>query len=418
MKTLLTAAWVAPMTGAIVRDGGVVHEAGRIVAVGAGKALKLAHPHATIEDLGDVVLLPGLINAHCHLDLTFAKRPPGPITFTNWVLKLLEQVRRDDLIDENSGDIGTGMMESLACGVTCIGDITATPRDVRGVIGSQRRRPRVVSYGEVRAMASRRGLLDERLMAATEPTLSPLTRIGVSPHAPYSIEPHGIRECLAAARRTKLPLTTHLAETPDEAEFLANHRGPLRDLWDAIGGWDDALPRFVGGPIRYAQDLGLLDYERASLAHVNYCDDDELLLLAKGRASVVYCPRTHRYFGHPPHRWREMLAAGINVAVGTDSRASSPDLNLVDDLRLLHEIAPDVPAETVWSMATSRAAKAVAMQDEVGTIAVGKCADFVAFAATGDDSLAKILENPSQRPLGVWIAGDRVVGDSIHRDRF
>ena len=113
-----------------------------------------------------------------------------------------------------------------------------------------------------------------------------------------------------------------------------------------------------------------------------------------------------------------MLAAGINVAVGTDSCASSPDLNLVDDLRLIHEIAPDVPAETVWSMATSKAAKAVAMHEEVGTIAAGKCADFVAFAAIGEDPLTAILEDASQRPVAVWMGGDRVLGDSIHRDRF
>jgi len=408
VKTLLTAAWVATMDGATVREGGVVHEAGKIVAVGAAKALRQAHPDATFEELGDAVLLPGLINAHSHLDLTFAKRPPGPITFTDWVLKLLEQIQREDS-DTSGGSIWTGMNDSLVCGVTCIGDVTATPSGVRGVIGLQPRRPRVVSYGEVRAMASRRGLLDERLIAATEPTMSPLTRIGVSPHAPYSIEPQGIRECLAAARRGKLPLTIHLAETSDEGQFLADHRGPLRNLWDAIGGWDDAVPRVEGGPIRYAKALGLLDYERASLAHVNYCDDDELRLLGRGRASVVYCPRTHRYFGHPPHRWRDMLAARINVAIGTDSCASSPDLNLVDDLRLLHEIAPDVPGETIWSMGTSRAAKAVGMEGEIGTITPGKAADFAAFAADCDDPLSAILENGAQRPSRVWVAGESVV---------
>ena len=142
---------------------------------------------------------------------------------------------------------------------------------------------------------------------------------------------------------------------------------------------------------------------------MNYCDDDELALLARGRASVAYCPRTHRYFGHAPHRWRDMLAAGINVAVGTDSYASSPDLNLVDDLRLLHRIAPDVPAETIWSMATNRAAKAVGMESAIGTIAPGKAADFAAFAAPGDDPLMAVLENGAQRPSRVWVGGERGV---------
>src|SRR5204862_5225873 len=123
----------------------------------------------------------------------------------------------------------------------------------------------------------------------------------------------------------KLPLATHLAESADEAEFLARHSGNLMKVWDFVGGFDDAVPKFEGGPIRYAEALGLLD-RPTLLAHVNYCDDDELKILAAGKASVVYCPRTHQYFAHPPHRWREMIATGINVAIGTDSTASSGDL--------------------------------------------------------------------------------------------
>ena len=406
MKTLLTAAWVAPMNGAIVRDGGVVHEGGRIVAVGAAKALKQSHPDVTVEELGEVVVLPGLVNAHCHLELTYVKREQGPESFTAWVKRLVGKMAANRLFDSTFSSVGAGLRQSACFGVTCVGDITSNPAEARRIFDKPR--PRVISYGEVRAMATRRDRLASQLREALTPGWpGPWTRIGVSPHAPYSVEPDGYRQCLSAAQSAGLPLTTHLAETPAEAAFLAEHHGPLRDLWESFNAWDDAVPKFAGGPIRYAKDLGLLEYARTSLAHVNYCDDDELALLARGQASVVYCPRTHRYFGHPPHRWREMLAAGINVAVGTDSCASSPDLNLVDDLRLIHEIAPDVPVETVWSMATSSAAKAVAMQEEVGTIASGRCADFVAFAVAGDDPLRTILEDRSRRPLGVWIGGDR-----------
>src|SRR5207247_770680 len=201
-----------------------------------------------------------------------------------------------------------------------------------------------VSYGEVVGMVGRRHVLGPRLAAALDVTATgPRTRRGVSPHAPYSVDADGYRRCLDAARREQLPLTTHLAESQDEAAFLAEHAGPFRALWDRMDAWDPLHPpaRFAGGPVRYAHSLGLLDYPLTLLAHVNYCDDDELLLLAAGRASVVYCPRTHAYFRHPPHRWREMLAAGINACVGTDSRASSPDLNLLDDLRLVYRVAPD-----------------------------------------------------------------------------
>jgi cytosine/adenosine deaminase-related metal-dependent hydrolase len=289
--------------------------------------------------------------------------------------------------------------------VTSVGDITKQCRVTRRVLRDAQLR--VVSYGEIQAMALRRGLLDERFAAASDCTTESATlRIGVTPHAPYTVEREGYERCLEFAQRDDRPLATHLAENPEEAEFLAGGTGEFRRLWEVgVNAWDDRVPRFKGGPIRFARAIGLLTHPTL-LAHVNYCDDDELALLAGGRASVVYCPRTHAYFGHPPHRWRDMLAAGINVAVGTDSCASSPDLNLVDDLRLLRKIAPDMPVRDLWSMATTRAAKAIGLSN-VGSISMRKAADLVAFDAVGDKPLEAILDQ-GLMPNHRWFAGKQV----------
>jgi cytosine/adenosine deaminase-related metal-dependent hydrolase len=201
-------------------------------------------------------------------------------------------------------------------------------------------------------------------------------------------------------------LATHLAETPDEAEFLSKHSGPCRELWDYLGAWDEQVPTTTGGPIRFAAIAGLLDYPTL-LAHVNYCDNDEMAMLAASPCSVVYCPRTHAYFDHPPHRWREMLAAGINVAIGTDSCASSPDLNLVDDLRLIHQLCPDVSATVLWELATLRGARAIQREASVGSLAPGKWADFVAFKAGGRDPMVEVLETAATAAC-VWIAGQLI----------
>src|SRR3712207_9109983 len=112
-----------------------------------------------------------------------------------------------------------------------------------------------------------------------------------------------------------------------------------------------------GSPLRAAGAIDLLDYP-TKLAHVNYCDDDELDLLSRGNASVVYCPRTHRYFGHPPHRWREMLAAGVKVPGGADSSASPAHLKPLHELRHPHAIAPHRAGAAIWAVATSGAAEA------------------------------------------------------------
>jgi cytosine/adenosine deaminase-related metal-dependent hydrolase len=401
MKTSLTAAWIAPINGPVIRDGSVVFSNGNIAAIGPTAALGDQIADSRAVDLGNSVILPGLVNAHTHLELSTIQRGARPARFVDWIIELMGK-------PVPPGGIEAGIAQCLRFGVTAVGDITTNPAVTRPLLIDSPLSG--VSYGEVRAMAQRRGLLEPRIQQSLNHLKSQISnanaarphavRAGISPHAPYSIESTGIARCLQAAREYQLPLTMHLAETPDEVTFLADHSGPFRELWNLLNAWDDQVPTFVGGPIRFASALGLLDYP-ALLAHVNYCDDDELTMLAQGHASVVYCPRTHAYFGHPPHRWRDMLAAGINVAVGTDSCASSPDLNLVDDLRLLHEIAPEVDPTVLWEMASTRAASAIQCAG-IGSLAIGNAADVVVFPVTGDDPLREILEN-RVLPTSVWI---------------
>ena len=403
-KTLIRAEWIAPMDGPPIRNGGILFRHGVILEVGPGEQLSARHPDAPLIDYPDCTILPGLINAHTHLELSeFACGNP-PASFVEWIDRLVPrgQTTLQSVHESVARSIPIGVAQCLKFGVTCVGDISRHCTVSRPLLSAGPLR--VVSYGEVQAMAQRRGLLEERIAIATDRTLeSDRLHVGLTPHAPYSVELDGYRRCVEVARSLGLPLATHLAETPHEQPFLDNHSGPFRDLWQALQAWDEDVPTFHGGPIRFAQAVGLLDYPTL-LAHVNYCDDDELRLLAAGNASIVYCPRTHAYFGHPPHRWRDMLRMGINVSIGTDSCASSPDLNLVDELRLLHRIAPEIPADDLWQMATTRGARAIRMSDTVGSITPGKSADFVVFPVAGDRPLLHLLETPVL-PHQVWIGG-------------
>ncbi len=398
---ILSAAWIAPMTGPPLRDSGVLFREHRIAAIGPIQSLRGAHPDAEIHDLGNAVILPGLVNAHTHLELSSIRRGEPPSRFVDWLIGLMGQsssIKAGDATRE-------GIRQCLRFGVTTVGDITSQPLLSRGELGNSS--PGGISYGEVRAMGQRRGFLEARIeQSRYVPARGNTIQLGISPHAPYSIEIDGYRRCLSVAKEFGLPLATHLAETPDESQFLSDHTGPFKELWDYLSAWDENVPRFVGGPIRFAKSIGLLDYPTL-LAHVNYCDNAEMDLLANGIASVVCCPRTHAFFGHPPHRWREMLSGGINVAVGTDSCASSPDLNLVDDLRLLHEIAPEVQPLELWRMATSRGAKALGLSD-VGTLSLGNIANAVVFRVKTDDPLREIIEQPVL-PWQVWALGQRVL---------
>jgi cytosine/adenosine deaminase-related metal-dependent hydrolase len=177
---------------------------------------------------------------------------------------------------------------------------------------------------------------------------------------------------------------------------------------------DDAIPAFNGGPVRWGQSWGQLIYNRGEppertipvvLAHVNYCDNAELMAIAAARASVAYCPRTHAFFGHPPHRYREMLEAGINVCLGTDSRASSPDLSVLREARLLVErdgISPALGLE----MVTRNGAVALGVDKEVGSLAEGKWAYVVVMEARGEDAAREVVMGAGVR--AVYVGGSVV----------
>jgi cytosine/adenosine deaminase-related metal-dependent hydrolase len=407
-KTLIRAAWVAPMDRPPIPQGGIVFARGDIVAVGDAITLLGQHPDSQIIDRPADIILPGLINAHTHLELSEFACGSAPASFVEWVTRLVPrgQVSLESVHASVARSIPLGIAQCLRSGVTAVGDISRHCTVARPLL--QNGPLRAVSYGEIQAMAQRRGLLEERLAIASDPTFqSDHLDIALSPHAPYSVEIDGYRRCVALARAQHLPLATHLAETPDEATFLSIHAGPFRELWEIISAWDEQVPTCTGGPIRMARDIGLLDYEKTLLAHVNYCDDDEMKLLANGKASVVYCPRTHAYFGHPPHRWKEMLAMGINVAIGTDSCASSPDLNLVDELRLLHQLEPQIEPLELWKLVTIRAAQAIGKPGRLGVLCAGAAADLVLFPAGSADPLKALLEN-SISPNQTWIGGDLV----------
>jgi cytosine/adenosine deaminase-related metal-dependent hydrolase len=393
VKKLVSAAYVATMAGPLIREGAIVCDGGMIVDVGGERDMRAAHRDAEPVNCGNAIILPGLVNAHTHLELTGIGQLPRPRSFVDWLIELRSSL--GGITDFNRfvrESTLAGIAQSFKYGVTTVGDITLNPAITRPLlraagIGG-------VSFGEVLGMAGRRGQLEGRLAAAADRTQEGGDLIvGIEPHAPYSLDLPGYRQCVEEAAARAMPLATHVAETPDEAEFLASATGEFARLWEAVGDWNAAdVPRFAGGPIRAMDSVGLLA-RPSLLAHVNYVSDDDLALLAKSGASVVYCPRTHAYFAHPPHRFAEMLELGINVALGTDSAASSGDLNLLEDLRLVHCLRPEIPVETLFEMVTWRGAKALGMQATIGRLLPGMQANYCVFRVGNNCPLLELLES-------------------------
>jgi cytosine/adenosine deaminase-related metal-dependent hydrolase len=370
---ILKARYVVPVDAPVIESGAVEINGDRIVAVGPARGLS----GRSVIDYGDAVICPAFVNAHTHLELSHlaGKIPPSP-DLIDWLGRLVQASRKTSMTAARvRRSMQAGIEQSLQAGVTVLGDITRLPGWTRGPLGTSGLY--AVSFGEIIAVGTRRDLLTERLDAAASIEYqTERMRVGISPHAPYSVEPAGMVACAARAAQMGAPLCIHLAESPDEAAFTRNGSGPFAEFGRRLGLWDRRVPASGCGPVELAHRAGVLT-ERTLIAHGNYVAATDITLIAKSGAGVAYCPRTHAAFGHDPHPFRELLQAGVNVCIGTDSLASNPSLSVLDELRFVRKRYPDFSPDELLAMGTLRGARALGLDGQVGSITPGKSADLV-----------------------------------------
>ncbi len=344
-------------------DASIVVRDGRLVDV-----LSSRPPNAV--DLGEVAIVPGLVNAHTHLEFSLLDQPiPTTGRFTDWIRSVVTYRREHpDIVAEA---IRAGIEESLRCGTTLIGDIATTGWSMNdyldghfsGVVFQELlglTDERVASQLEL----ARQSMHTESPASSLAPppsSLAPL--LGLSPHAPYSVHPELFRGAVELARQSGRPLAMHLAETEAELQLLADGTGEFRELLEEFGLWREGL---FGGGKRPMQYLAVLAESPAPLiVHGNYLDDEELqFLAARPHMTLVYCPRTHAAFGHREHPWRRLCEGGGTVAIGTDSRASNPDLSVFAELQFLAERHPEVSHLALLKLATSNGRRALTGRDD------------------------------------------------------
>ena len=372
--TIHRARWIVPVEKPPIENGRLIVENGRIVAVEGSTG-----PAAGEIDHGDSVILPGFVNAHTHLELTHLRgRVPLRGSFVRWVEDLVALRWLDRPEADQIGAIRQGIDLSLAAGVTAVGDIGCCPHAVKAWSGSG---PWITGYLEVLGMGPRKAAphrqsFDTMVSACNRAPATDRCRVGLSPHAPYSVDASIYRQASDYVKAARRPICTHLAETREELQLLADGTGPLRDLLERWGLWDGSFATPGCSPVEYMRRLGLLDC-RPLLVHVNYASDQDLEALCRHDCHVAFCPRSHDFFGHGPHRWRDMLQSGINVCVGTDSLASNDSLSVLDELRFLrrqdHAAAPQI----LLRMGTLAGARALEVEAVCGSLSPGKSADFV-----------------------------------------
>ena len=285
--------------------------------------------------------------------------------------------------------------ESIQAGVTTVGDICLKHRVWSSLADEPIRKTCFAEvFGLSEEFAKPRTYLQECI---SQTKTNALLRLGISPHAPYTTGPAVYRMAAELAAQHNLTLTTHLAETTEEKSFLATGAGSWRNYLERIHYWDGTFKCPEQRPIEYFLRLELAG-QRFLLAHVNYIDDDELQKLAHSGHSVAFCPRSHAFFGHPEHRFADMLDAGINVCLGTDSLASNESLSILDEMRYLHNKWPEFSAESLLRMATINGAYAMRWDDIIGSIVIGKEADLIAIPLCQPkmNPIKNILESNAQ----------------------
>lgn len=381
------AGWLLPIVTAPVRDGWVAIEAGRIVAVGGPE--QRAPADAAVVDHGEErVLLPGLVNAHTHLELSWLRgRVPPAASFDEWVAALIA-VRRQSADPASPAileDVREAIREVRASGTALVGDIsntlvTAPLAREHGLYATIFHEVFGLNHPDADDMVRQaRAAVDALGLAA-----GGAVRASVTPHAPYSVSP-ALFSALAAdaAVHADMPVSVHLGESPEEMELLETGGGRIRAALDRFGVWNAAWEPPRCGPIDYIERFGLLT-RRLLAVHCVQLDDGALGRLAAVKATVVTCPRSNEWTGAGRPPIDRFYRSGVRVAIGTDSLASVDDLNLFEELRAVRAHARAVSARRILESATRTGAEALGFGEELGTIEPGRRAALIAVRVPPD----------------------------------
>ena len=399
----LKARYVFPVSAPPIAGGCVTIGGERITSVGAPPQ------GCELRDLGNVAIVPGLVNAHTHLEFSDLAAPLGHpgMPLPDWI-RLVMASRRSQ--PDPTASVARGLAESLSSGTTTLGEIASG--DWRSSHRGDAPLADIVMFHESIAPVENRV---DAARATAEAFLArdvaqDQIRPALSPHAPYTVHRRLLESLVALARRFDVPLAMHLAESREEIELIRSGTGPLGDMLAEFNAWDPSPTARCASVLEYLDRLAAAP--RALVIHGNYLDDGELAFLADHRATmaVVYCPRTHAFFRHEPYPLARMLELGVHMALGTDSRASNPDLSLLAEMKFVAHNHRNVPAATVLELGTLAGARALGIEEQTGTLEPGKLANLAVIQLEGGDGPDPhaLLLAPEARVVRTFLRGKEI----------
>ncbi len=373
---------VVTMDGPPLDNGAVVVVRDRFADVGKFPEIAKSHSGEEIVDLGDQVLLPGLINAHCHLDYTCLRgKIPRQKSFTGWI-RAINTEKAKLSPDDYVRSIKDGFADAKRFGTTTIANLTAFPELVSGIESPIR------TWWFAELIDVRDPSRSDELVDCAVDFLKSQEHWGLAPHSPFTASQSLYRRCEEIGQRDNVLLTTHLAESREEASMFREEGGELYDFLKQIGrNMSDCGGRM---PIQR-----MIEASRSYLlVHVNDVSDEDLRLIKTGatRNSVVHCPRSHDYFGHSPFQFHKLRELGFNICLGTDSLASNDDLSLFAEMRAFRNEFPAVPPKEILKMVTQNPGRALEQGEALGKIRRDFSADLIAIpVAASESALEEII---------------------------
>jgi aminodeoxyfutalosine deaminase len=362
--------------------------AGGVIEIADGMVVDVHdRPHADTVNLGDVALLPGLVNCHTHLEFSNLAAPLGPPDpFATWISSVVAERRRRCRLDAVSADdrterdpLARGLEECFHSGTSLVGDIETgllNDSDQPAMIAQAIQEARLIPFREL--ISPKPAGIPATWRAADDSlreleSVAPGGRLGLSPHAPYTVTSDLLSQAVQRAVHDSRPLAMHVAETLEELELLQHRSGPLVEMLQHVDQWDPSAIEATSSMEILKQ---LSEAPQVLVVHGNYLAAHELRFLAEHpQMSLIYCPRTHAYFRHRRYPLIEAIQLGVNVALGTDSRASNPDLNLWEEVKEVARNFPSLEVATILKLATTNGARALGASSRHGVIEAGRSAD-------------------------------------------
>lgn len=410
------ARWVVPVASPPIADGTVITEGDRIVWVGERRH---APEGGRDEALGDAILTPGLVNAHTHLDLTVLRGYLNDLPFFDWVRTLTRAIGQLDDADQLAS-ASLGIAEGLLGGVTTYADTApnAAAFDAMRALGV-----RGICYREVfgpdpkDAEKNLATLADQ--VAAMRQRETELVRVGVSPHAPYSVSDALYAAVAAYAKRERLPVAVHIAEGADESQLVIAGAG---DFAGFLQGRGIGTPPRGAEPIELIERAGLLNRDTL-LIHAVRVSPEAIGRIANAGCGVAHCPASNAKLGHGIAPVLAMLHGGVQVGLGSDSMASNDRMDLLEEARLaiLAQRAVSgrhdaVTAQQAFRLATLGGAEALGLDEAVGSLEAGKQADLAVFAlpeGPRENVCEALVFGPRPRTLRTIVAGRELMRDGV-----